>query len=109
MKKRTLNSLGLVICLGLIVGCSSVKPAHPQTATEVVPTVQLPPQPKPPSQPPQPTVPHYSWWNNFYHGWIGGEAPPPEFKEEDKTGIATWLGVAYLASITGWLIAGGGR
>ena len=118
MRKRTLNSLGLVICLGLFLGCSSVKPAHQQTVTNVEPADQSESQlqsqakPQPQSQSPKQQSSshfHYSWWDKFYNGWLGGQSPPPDFKEEDKTGIAACLGIAYWASITGLLIAGGGR
>jgi len=114
MKKLTLNSLGLVIYLGLILGCSSVKPAHQQTATNVEPADQSQSQlqsqakPQPQSQSSSSDF-HYSLWDKFYHGWLGGQSPPPDFKEEDKTGIAACLGIAYWASIAGLLIAGGGR
>ena len=112
MKKHLLNSLGLVICLGLFLGCSSVKPAHQQSAADVVPTDQSQSQSQSQShEQPKPSSSdfHYSWWDKFYNGWIGGQSPPPDFKEEDKTGIAACLGIAYWASITGLLIAGGGR
>ncbi len=98
-KKSTASFwLSLVMCMTLFAGCSSVKPAPKQSAAVITPSVQ-----------PQPYVPHNSLWNKFVRGWLNGDAPPPDYKEEDKTGIAACLGVAYWASIAGWLLAGGGR
>jgi hypothetical protein len=98
MKTLMLNFLILSICMIFSVGCSTVKPAEPPPATAAAPTVHKPTP-----------VAHNSIFNTFVREYFEGNAPPPDFKEEDKTGIAACLGAAYWASIAGLLLAGGGR
>lgn len=98
MKTLMLNFLILSICMIFFVGCSTTKPAPPPTATALHPTVQK-----------QTYVAHNSIFKIFVSEYFEGNAPPPDFKEEDKTGIAACLGSAYWASIAGLLLAGGGR
>ena len=89
-----LNSLALAVCMILLFGCSSVKPAQEHPITAVAPSVQK-----------QPCVAHNSPMNRFVRGWLKGNAPPPDVTEEDKTGIGACAGVAYYASMTGLMIA----
>jgi hypothetical protein len=96
MKKIILQAAAFAFCLILLVGCATAKPAQKQTeAAAVAPSVRK-----------QPSAAHNSPMRLFVRGWLEGNAPPPDFKEEDKTGIAACLGAAYYASIVGLLIAG---
>jgi hypothetical protein len=94
MKQFTLNSLALAICVFLFVGCSSVKPTPKQSSAVVAPSAQK-----------QPCAPYESLMKRFVNGWLAGKAPPPDYTEEDKTGVAACAGIAFYASMTGLLIA----
>src|SRR5450631_230205 len=98
MKRLLFKLLILAGCISLTLGCSSVNPQQKQPVATVAPSVQK-----------RPCVAHNSLMKQFVRGWLEGNAPPPDFKEEDKTGIAACLGAAYWASIAGLLIAGGGH
>jgi hypothetical protein len=94
MKKLMLNSLALIVSMILSVGCSSVKPAPKEPANATIPSAEK-----------QPCLALNSLMRRFINGWLEGKAPPPDFTEEDKTGIASCLGAAYYASVAGLFVA----
>jgi hypothetical protein len=96
MKKLILHLAVIAFCLILLVGCATEKPAQKKTeVAAVAPSVRK-----------HPCTAQNTLMRRFARGWLEGKAPPPELKEEDKTGIAACLGAAYYASIVGLLIAG---
>jgi hypothetical protein len=79
--------LSVVVCLVSCVGCSTVKPAQSQSAA--TPAVQA-----------QTSAPHNYPMKWFVHGWLMGDAPPPDYnpgnyKDEWGSGV---VGLAYLVA-----------
>jgi len=85
MKRFMVNWLVVAVCLFLCVGCSSLKPTQGQSTA-------APPAPEKAAA--EQNYP-MKW---FVHGWLTGDAPPPDFtpgayKDEWGSGI---VGLACL-------------